>query len=299
MIDLHLHTVFSDGTLKDISCFEGTNSIISVTDHNSIGFFKENPLFLKKLRIIIGCEITVTGTYDILLYFPNLTNYSDSLEFELSKIRLNEALIIKSCYEELGYDNWEYDISRAFPKEQRIKDARTRDLAAIIYLKRNNLEYANGEFEREDLIRARKSRMDYADKHKNSVNKNVAFEIGKKFKGETSLAHPIRTLLKMYRDVDPQSSDFLNKLYELMISFKNKGGQGLEIELVDNETIDKYSISPYLLKKIRNEIFDFSLKNNMYLTTGSDAHCTKNCNHKLDSVFFERFPAWVKNTSTF
>ena len=48
MIDLHLHTVFSDGKITDIEKIVQNCDVISITDHNSIQACK---FFADKLRV--------------------------------------------------------------------------------------------------------------------------------------------------------------------------------------------------------------------------------------------------------
>lgn len=276
LTDLHLHTVFSDGLLHDITSLVMNHHTISVTDHNSIRFFKNNPISCNGTRIIIGCEVTIDRFPDILVYFPNMTCYSSSLENELAGIRLAEATIIKACYLKLGYTNWEYDISRAFPQKQAVKDARTRDLAAIIHLYRYCLEYDDGNFETIDLREARKIRWIFAEENGFPFPENTAFQIAKKYNGEAFLAHPIRTAIKKASFRRSGKFDLSIELKLLLERFLFYGGSGIEWEFFTAEQTERYELSAYVLDSMREIILDFAKQNQINLSIGTDTHSLEN-----------------------
>ena len=300
LADLHLHTVFSDGSLQDISSFAMNHRVISVTDHNSIGFFQNPPVACDKTRIVIGCEVTVNKIPDILVYFPNLKCYSYALENELAGLRSAEAHIIQSCYKKLGYTDWAHDIDRAFPKNQVIKDARTRDLAAIIHLHRNHLEYDDGNFDRIDLMEARKMRSDFAVETSFSFRKDIAFELAKRFNGETFLAHPIRTAIRQSNFRGNNGVDLSGELKSLLNQFWNHGGKGVEWEFFPAEYMNRYNLDAALLQHMREVVLGFVSQKQIHLSIGTDSHSMKDFeeSQRWLCVQFPRIysflPPWVK-----
>ena len=97
MIDLHMHTVFSDGQITDISTVVNRCKVFSITDHNSIQACKYYADKTQDSKLIVGCEVTIDRAPDYLIYFPNM-DYSDKIEEALEKIRLSEEEVIKACY---------------------------------------------------------------------------------------------------------------------------------------------------------------------------------------------------------
>ena len=271
MIDLHLHTVFSDGKITDIEKVVQNCDVISITDHNSIQACKCFTDKLQGKKLIIGCEVTVDRAPDYLLYFPNMS-FSEELEKEFEVIRIAEEGVIKRCYENLGYRQWEKDIEVAFPPNQIIKNARTRDLAAIIHLYNTGLDYDNGNFDFSDLKVARKQRWTYADTIGNPVSEDIAFYIAKKYNGMIVLAHPIHTAIKRCPHDKRMVSMIIEKLDVLLKTFIEKGGKYLEWEYFGEEHIDKYELSMVDLKQIRSIVKVTAENSGLQYTIGTDSH---------------------------
>lgn len=224
MIDLHLHTVFSDGKISDFGQIVDHCEIIAITDHNSIQacrFFSDK---LKGRKMIMGCEVTVDRAPDYLIYFPGI-EYSNEIEEELKKIRLAEEMVIRHCYDKLGFSQWDKDIARAYPLGQKVKNARTRDLAAIIHLYNNNLEYDDGKFGFDDLKTARKQRWTYAEKMGNPIGADIAFDIAGRHNGKIVLAHPVHTAIKRCPRNNTNVVTVKEKLIHLLKEFIEEGGK--------------------------------------------------------------------------
>ena len=270
MIDLHLHTIFSDGDISDMERIVEYCDTIAITDHNSIqacGFFQNA---MQGKNMIIGCEVTVDQAPDYLLYFPN-GGPLKKIEHELETIRMAEEEVIKECYFRLGYQKWDTDIARAFPQKQRIKNARTRDLAAIIHLYKHDMDYNNGAFDLKDLEIARKQRREYAEIYGNPIHEDAAFRLAKRYGGQIVLAHPIRTAIRRCpKEITVASVE--EQLLALMKCYACKGGKSIEWEYFSVPYMEKYRLTLSDIDTIRTTVWVNALKYGFLFTLGSDSH---------------------------
>lgn len=285
MIDLHLHTIFSDGELSDISFISDRCKILSVTDHNTIGFYKDIDYSACHSQLLLGCEITIERCPDYIVYFPK-RKYEPNIEEDLKKIRLGEEEVIKKCYIDAGYNNWETDISRAFSVNQKNKNARTRDLAAILYLYRKNLQYANGFFDYPDLKQARILRRKYTEHFGSIFSDKMPFDIANKHNGIIVLAHPIHTAIKQSFKNPCLTEETLIKLLN---NFALKKGRIVEWEHFSDYDLVKYNLTNDFIEKIRNIIMNKAEEWNFLLTLGSDSHSLKD---------YENTMLWLKTEET-
>lgn len=275
MIDLHLHTFFSDGDIYDIGEIVRHCDTISITDHNSIqayNFF-QNALHGKKM--LIGCEVTVDRAPDYLLYFPDGSPLVE-IEHELEEIRMAEEQVVKECYYCLGYLDWEKDIARAFPRKQRCKNARIRDLAAIIHLYESGMDYDNGNFDFCDLKIARKQRWEYAEKNGNPIPKDAAFFLAQKYCGQIVLAHPIRTAIRNCPKNLTVVSIIKDKILTLMNCYASKGGKNIEWEYFSVLHMEKYGLSSSDIATLRAIVWENANLYNFSFTVGTDSHTVNN-----------------------
>ena len=299
MIDLHLHTVFSDGRITDIKQIVDNCNIISITDHNSIAacnYFSDK---LENTKLIVGCEVTVDRAPDYLIFFPD-KSYSDDLEEEFKKIRVAEENVIKECYRNLGYSNWDEDISRAYAENQQIKSARTRDLAAIIHLYKTSLQYDSGKFDFDDLKIARRQRWEYAEKVGNPISEDIAFQISRDYDGVIVLAHPIHTAIKKCSKDNTNANTVREKLVVLLDSFSTKGGVAVEWEYFSVEHLHKYNLSVEEIREMRNMILDKAGEYDFGFTMGSDSHSLDNYYEALkwlsenELIIRDKLLRWIK-----
>ena len=270
-----MHTIFSDGQIIDISTVTNNCKVFSITDHNSIQACKYFANMITNSKLIVGCEVTIDRAPDYLVYFPN-GGYLPEIEVALEEIRVSEEKVIKSCYNKLGYSDWENDIKRAFPQNQKVNNARTRDLAAIIHLYKNNLIYDDGKFDFSDLKIARKERWAYAENEGNPLLEDYAFEIARKYNGVIVLAHPIHTAIKKCSKDDINITTVSQKLIVLIDSFYNMGGKTVEWEFFSDEHIDKYGLSMENVSEIRKIVTEKANTYDFYFTIGSDSHTLNN-----------------------
>ncbi|MBT5022955.1 PHP domain-containing protein [Candidatus Woesearchaeota archaeon] len=107
LVDMHLHTRASDGTIRIKDLLDTCNKKnigVGITDHNSIkGAVKAHELNLKrknKILLIPGIEVTTNNSKDLLFYFYDITELKefyklvkktkrDNLGFNMNKTTLN------------------------------------------------------------------------------------------------------------------------------------------------------------------------------------------------------------------
>lgn len=287
MIDLHIHTVYSDGIpdFDEIINLSNQMERISVTDHNSVRFYLE---FKQKIlndpsllaiadKFVVGTEVTMEGHPDCLLYLSEMQNIDKNelmaIEEILKVIRENEAVAIKAAYKSLGFASWDADFSKVNGANRIPLEARTKELAAICYLKRTgSVEY--GRFEMEDLRKARIARRSIT---KTDIPQtDNPFGIAQKTGGTLVLAHPIRTAIKNAE----RSSEFKEiklELDRLLSTFAKMGGTIIEWEFLDDEiapSANRYPTLSGAYSITRQQVKDAMIKYGFKCVWGSDTHRT-------------------------
>jgi hypothetical protein len=289
---------------------------ISVTDHNSVGmYFEINRAAESRQaeddclsKMLVGTELTVEGFPDLLVYYPDVSAGStailEEIESHLTQIRLNEERAIQCAYESLGFSEWERDEKRAFPQYARVSEARTRELASILYMKRTGNDSQSGYFEREDLVQARIARR--------SVGRDITLNCGdpylicKKTGGDPVLAHPIRTAIKAARRNENYNyNTVIERLAELIDGFAQHGGNTIEWEYIEDEFASKAPRYPALqghysdVRQLQRSAID---KYNFHCVWGSDSHQSypENYDAWASSLFLDfkdYLPAWISGHS--
>ena len=285
MIDLHIHTVYSDGTpdFDEIINLSNRMERISVTDHNSVAFYLELKQKTEDFpeistianKFVVGTEITMEGYPDYLLYFSEVQNMDKNtlmtIEKRLKVIRENEAIAIKAAYESLGFTSWDADFSQVNKINKIPLEARTKELAAICYLKRTgSVEY--GHFEMEDLRKARIARRSIAVTEIPQVDTPI--DIAKLTGGTLVLAHPIRTAIKN-TGRSSELRDIEVELERLFSVFFQGGGTVIEWEFLDGEiepSANRYPALDGAYPQIRRQVKDAMLRYNFKCVWGSDTH---------------------------
>ena len=128
MIDLHVHTTFSDGELTPLEvlnvCYKNNISIISITDHDNLSGVKQalqlNPY--DNITVIPGIELEAyypKGTLHILGY--NISFNNANLNNVISQINQDNVMRLKSLITELKKN---FNISF---KEKDVDDIFLRD----------------------------------------------------------------------------------------------------------------------------------------------------------------------------
>jgi hypothetical protein len=288
---------------------------ISVTDHNSVAMYFEvnrtaeskQPKDSYLSKMIVGAELTVEGFPDFLIYYPdvpvNSTAILEEIELYLTQIRINEDWAIKCAYESFGFSEWESDKKLAFPQYTRVSEARTRELASILYMKRTGNYSQSGYFEREDLVKARIARRSVG--HDMVSNICDPYLICEKTGGRLVLAHPIRTAIKVAGRSEDYSTviEYLSKLID---DFAQHGGNTIEWEYLDDEFTSKNPRHPVLqghysdVRQLQRSALDIY---NFHCVWGSDTHKSHPENYDIWATslfpdFRDYLPEWISSNST-
>lgn len=310
MIDLHIHTIYSDGDFDENKIGDRISecSRMSVTDHNSVYmYFRLNELSKfhdKQLsKLVVGTEVTTEGYPDYLLYFPKIApsdiNKLREIEFILKDIRQQEEKAVRKAYEYLkqndpsvNYSDWDSDFNPYSPAWDVVLEARTRDLAAMRYRIRTN-STSNNFFEKEDLLQARIARRN------SSVDQQQCnpFHIARQTDGELALAHPIRSAYILSNREEGGLEAMECKLNELFADFLENGGKIVEWEYLDVEASRYQLINNYheqLRELVANAIDNYGLK----CVWGTDSHKhfpqnSREWSEQCAEKFKNNMPEWL------
>ncbi len=245
-VDFHIHTTYSDGgkTPEEIIelCKKSDIGYISITDHNTFRFHKEN----KKdygLKIIRGMEVEVEYNRDItlhiLLYNYDLNSkllkeyYKKNRRYEL--YHFNKK--IKLC-EKLFNIKIDKDIKRRFIRNNNYFDrVRLNNLLVECNLAKDPVEAYY------------KYTKDIKENKRFKISIKDFFELEKDTKGIASLAHPLRYKMN------------LKEIEKLILELKKKYNLRVVEAINNRQTLED-----------EKELIKFCKDNKLYISCGSDSH---------------------------
>lgn len=261
MIDLHIHTTYSDGSysVKEI-LKEAQNrklEIISITDHDCVNAYKElNNIDVKKIykgQIITGCEFKCVFT-DYKLPIEILGYGFDTKQVK-EFLNLNNNINIQSKYLE-HLKNIGKEIGLIFDENIKI-DYNKNEYASAIFEKEINKNSKNKQKLKENNIiinnnfyrdaQSNKDTIFYIDETKDYAKPEVIIDLIHKSGGKAFLAHPY---------IYP-----INNTLQMIEKFINQYNiDGLECY---------YSL---FSKEQTNELVKLCEKFNLYTSGGTDFH---------------------------
>ena len=297
MIDLHLHTNYSDGTdsVKELLVNANKNNldVISITDHDSIDAYKE--LENKELRKLFNGKILVG--VELKVYYNGIPMEVLGYGIDYKKIKINKVDMYKiqvNALEELKERakklNLIYDNSIAISKIDPRKKYASFVLAEEILKHEENKEILlsiGPEFDANSFYRvhiSNKNSVFYYDESKYGISLEEAIESIHNAGGLAFLAHPL---------IYPFDDE--NKLDAIEILLKDYKLDGIECE--------------YLLfnTKERKELRTLALKYNKYISGGTDYHAKNKPNIKMgtgidDNIYIdnndENIKDWLESIDT-
>ena len=240
LVDLHLHSVCSDGILKpqeiiDLSRLK-ERKIISITDHNSIDAYKNKLIYPKDIHVITGIEIDSTIMDDevhVLGYNFDINN--KLLNKMIANIQKSKIMATKKLISYLTIHHINIDYRKLILNNNNI----TYDYLCGLIIEYSNyktIQEINDELFMKNDICVQHPPID-----------EIVFVL-KQAGGFSILAHPIRL-----NKNEKKSLKSINKALEL-------GIQGLEC------------FYPLNNKNFTRHCIDLCKKNNLYITGGSDSH---------------------------
>lgn len=292
MIDLHLHTNYSDGTdtVKEllINAEAKKLDIISITDHDSVDAYKElenceiRNLFSGK--IIVGTELK---TYYNGIPMEVLGYGIDYKKIKINKIdiyniQINSLNELKRRSKEL---NLVFDENISVSKTDPRRKFASFVLATELLKHEENKEILlsiGPEFNETSFYRvhtSNKNSIFYYDESKYGISLKEAIDIIHKAGGIAILAHPL-----LY------PFDGENKLSEIENILRNYDLDGLECEY------------PLFSNEERNSLKAIALKYKKYVTGGTDYHAKSKPNIMLGTginnnihITTEYISEWINN----
>ena len=245
-VDFHIHTTYSDGgkTPEEIIklCKKSDIGYISITDHNTFRFHKENNKDYG-LKIIRGMEVEVEYNKDItlhiLLYNYDLNSkllkeyYKKNRKYEL--YHFNKK--IKLC-EKLFNIKIDKNIKRKFIRNNNYFDR----------VRLNNL-LVECNLAKDPVDAYYKYTKDIKENKRFKISIKDFFELEKDTKGIASLAHPLRYKMD------------LKEIEKIILELKKKYNLRVVEAINNRQTLED-----------EKELIKFCKDNKLYISCGSDSH---------------------------
>jgi predicted metal-dependent phosphoesterase TrpH len=259
MLDLHLHSYYSDGTMSPeelvLHAKKSGISSIAITDHDGIGGLLEGQEAGRRhgLDVISGIELSAEDEEDkcymhILGYCIDHEN--ETLKNEIIKIRKmrverNEKLL--AALREIGCKLTKEDLQLREGQDYVGKPTFALALMKKGYISSPKEAFKEGRFMRSDVVRR---------VHREKISVKKAIDLIKGAGGVPVLAHPMKIT---YRSKEA-GEFFFEKLEQQLIKLKKWGLEGLECyysEHTLNET---------------KRLVQLANKHSLKITAGSDFH---------------------------
>ncbi len=263
MIDLHIHTTYSDGTKNVIEILKQAEALkldtISITDHESCDAHEE----LKKIdiskyysgKIITGIELKTkytNGTIDILGYGIDCTKMKESLKecYKQASREIIQEKLLKELYE---YGK-KYNL-KLTPMEQ-LKWDKSREWGSIVFYEEMKSHEENKNKVPEDLW-----------ENFTNFNRRYYHSKGKQFYVDTSKYYPtLETITKIIHNAGGLA--FVAHIYEYSWMENKIAELKKMIELVDGIECYHSIFSEENIETLTN----FCKKHKVLMSGGSDYH---------------------------
>lgn len=272
MVDLHMHTKYSDGTWNTEKILEEAEKAnldyISITDHNSVGaYFDIKNLKLSDVysgKIITGCEFSCifnNRRIELLGYNIDIEKtkkwIGENYYFEKYSFQIEFKKLVELCkqYNIKLTDNLIYDETKEYPYDTIYKD----------------------------ILKYPENKMFFTDEELSSANNFFR-----------SASCNKENLLHIDFNIDPQAkelSDFIRSMNGKVIlahAFVYKFDNTIEVlnELIKNNIIDGIEVYHTEHKKEETEILlNICKENNLLISAGSDCHGDKRKERKIGKIY--------------
>lgn len=294
-IDLHLHTIYSDGrnTLENIVAYQRNSMLeyISITDHNTlqgnIDLWQQGRM---QSQFIVGTELRLPGVPDILIYFPHISlQRAIEVEDKLKNIcRLDQEITLKIAKEYI--DN---DALLAWRESPHFNNQGnywlgTLQLAQLISQRRQPpIDIIKKIRNKKSLIFNDPKGIKASRELNDIANLEWISKLVIEYNGNAVLAHPYREIMRrLHKEMTLDLASFKKELEVMIKEIANSNINTLEhITLYSRNWWEQHFDFSTMEA---NEIFIEQCKiNNLNVTVGSDSH---DLNQSADIM-----PSLIKN----
>lgn len=270
MIDLHIHTNYSDGSSTVKEVLEEANKLslkkISITDHNVVDAYDElENIDIKKLyngETINGCEITTTykgEVIELLGYDFDISTMKELLKHNVlnsKQKQLKEFELIKKRYKEIGviFDerNIIFDPNKESCRASFVQEIKRYKENYKFFLEKSSIENKSG-FTRNEVYNPKS--LLYVDESSLYPSLERAIDIVHKSGGLCFLAHTFA-----------YSPTISNELDNIVSNYNLDGIECYYTTFTDDQT-------KFLL--------DYCNEHNLFISGGSDFHGNNKINHNM------------------
>lgn len=258
MIDLHLHTFYSDGTMSPEALVKLAKSsgvdTIAITDHDGMGGLDEGMEAGKRqgVHVIPGIELSTedeAGTYmHILGYCFDRDNKELKDEVDLirhRRVERNEKLL--AALREIGCKLSAEDLQLREGQDYIGKPTFALALARKGYVDSPKDAFKEGHFMRSDAVRS---------VHREKISAQKAIELIRGAGGIPVLAHP----MKISHLTKSGEDDFFCELDKQLTKLKKWGLAGMECYYSSHQSADT------------ERLVNMAKRHQLIITAGSDFH---------------------------
>ena len=261
MIDLHLHTYYSDGTMspEELIVLARKNKVetIAITDHDGMGGLAEGMEAGKRMgvHVITGIELSTEdeeGVYmHILGYCFDWENEALKNEVEVirrKRVERNEKLL--AALREIGCKLTKEDLQLREDQDYVGKPTFALALMRKGYLSSTKEAFKEGRFMKSDVVRS---------VHREKISAKKALELILGAGGIPVLAHP----MKISHLTRGEGEDFFERLDKQLSKLKSWGLSGMECYYSSH------------LPQDTSRLVQLAKKHQLIVTAGSDFHGTE------------------------
>lgn len=261
MIDLHLHTYYSDGTMspEELVVLARNNKVetIAITDHDGMGGLAEGMEAGKRLgvHVIPGIELSTEdeeGVYmHILGYYFDWDNEALKNEVEAirrKRVERNEKLL--AALREIGCKLTKEDLQLREGQDYVGKPTFALALMRKGYVSSPKEAFKEGRFMKSDVVRS---------VHREKISAKKAIELIRGAGGIPVLAHP----MKISHLTRREGEDFFERLDKQLSKLKSWGLSGMECYYSSH------------LPQDTSRLVQLAQKHQLIVTAGSDFHGTE------------------------
>jgi len=264
-IDLHLHTVFSDGgkTVQEIFDIAHNNNvqILSITDHNNIDAYgKLTNIDRHGIKVVQGIEIDARFEKVCIHIVVYAFEIGKEMHKYLQKARAYDIKefkrMLKDC-EKINNISFDKHVVKSFINNNQYFDK----------VRLNNL-IVESTFAKTPVEAFYNFTKSVEDKKRYILNAKKLFKIAKKNGGQTFIAHPLKYI---------KTFETIENLEHFILKLQKIGLDGVEVY---NNRQDKHQEKAFL---------SFAKNNNLKISGGSDFHAkigakeSKSIGNVLDS----------------